>query len=106
MHSRGNSRSDLRVGEEGQVQVASAACLESEMNIRLTVGLVSGGRVGCRSPVDDGVGGEVGELRDGSQQTAGIYFLFSKVKRYLINVKNLLQPMKKTRCHSPFLFPR
>lgn len=40
----------------------------------LTVGLVGGGRVRRRRPVDDGVGGEVGELRYRSQQAASIFF--------------------------------
>lgn len=58
----------------------SAVCLEFEMSTRqdlpsgLTIGLVSGGRVRRRSPVDNGVGGEMGELGDGSQQAACIFF--------------------------------
>lgn len=90
MHSRDNNQSDLCVGEEGRGQLLSCACLVFVMSTRqaaspvLTVGLVSGGRVRCRSPVDDGVGSEVGELRDGSQQTTGIFL--GKAKRYLLNV--------------------
>lgn len=94
LRSRGNNRLDLSVSEEGRSQVLSAVCLEFEMSTReavspgLTVGLVSGGRVRCRSTVDDGVRSEVGELRDGSQQTACIFFFFffSKEKTYSINM--------------------
>lgn len=72
LHSHGNIRLDLRVDEEGRVYVLSAACQQFKTSTRkimspsLTVSLVSGGRVRCRSPVDNGVGSEVGELRDGS----------------------------------------
>lgn len=110
LHSRDNNQSDLCVGEEGRGQLLSCACLAFVMSTRqaaspgLTVGLVSGGRVRCRSPVDDGVSSEVGELRDGSQQTTSIFFRPSK--EVFNKCVEPIQTNKKTCCHSPFLFPR
>lgn len=72
----------------------------------LTVGLVGGGGVRRCRPVDDGVGGEVGELRDRSQQTAGVFFWGGKAKNLFNKYAKPIETNQNTRRRSPFLFPR